>query len=175
MRLPSVVYKILLLLFIIAGFGTVSILIMTQSSGQNKTQKAEDVVFSAPLRQTNWQDIGVVAEPIFALPVKTKTGFTDHEFLLDTGAVISSLPREMAEETGQDLAFLKRSTFAGFGNTRSFAYQGEMDVKIGSIEERVPVVFTESAGTKSLLGRKGFFDKYSIYFNHYDSTVEIRK
>jgi hypothetical protein len=41
------------------------------------------------------------------LPVKIKDGFKNDEFLLDSGAVISILPPEMAKPMGFDLAFLQ--------------------------------------------------------------------
>ena len=127
------------------------------------------------MHNTNWQDLGTIFEPLVTLPVKTTTGYQGNQFLLDSGAVISSLPREWAERTGQDLAFLQRSTFRGFGGTTSFAYRGEMMVLLGDKEVSLPVVFTEAAGTKSLLGRKGFFEDYSIYFNHQERQIEIRE
>jgi hypothetical protein len=35
------------------------------------------------------------------------------------------------------------------------------------------VVFTENSGTKHLLGRYGFFDNYSVEFNHIKQSVDI--
>lgn len=137
--------------------------------------QTNNVVLSVPMKDVNWQDLGTVFEPVITIPIKTQSGYEKWEFLLDSGAVVSSLPREWAEKIGQDLAFLKRSTFRGFGGKTSFAYQGEMSVLLGEEDKVVPVVFTEASGTKSLLGRKGFFEDYSIYFNHKDKQIEIRK
>lgn len=138
-------------------------------------RQEKGVLVVVPMQNTNWQDLGVVFEPLLQLPVKTTTGYQSHEFLLDSGAVISSLPREWADRTGQNLAFLQRSTFRGFGGTTSFAYQGEMMVLLGEKEVKLPVVFTEAVSTKSLLGRKGFFEEYSIYFDHEERRIEIRE
>lgn len=134
-----------------------------------------DMLVAFPMQDTNWQDLGVVIEPVIPIQIKTKEGYKENKFLLDSGAVISSLSREWADVTGQDLAFLPRSTFRGFGNTQSFAYQGNMIILIGSKEMSLPVVFTEGEGTKSLLGRKGFFENNSIFFNHQTKQVEIYK
>lgn len=138
-------------------------------------QQAKGVLVAIPMHSTNWQDLGFVFEPLVDLSVKTTTGYQTNQFLLDSGAVVSSLPRDWAEKTGQDLAFLPRSSFRGFGDTTSFAYRGEMLVLMGEKEVTVPVVFTEGAGTKSLLGRKGFFENYSIYFNHKERQIEVRE
>ena len=147
-------------------------------SKQSKKQiydTSNNVIFSFPMKNVNWQDLGMVFEPIITIPVKTQAGYEKWDFLIDSGALISSLPREWSQKTGKDLAFLKRSTFKGFGGKISFAYQGEMMLLIGNEEKILPVVFTESEGTKSLLGRKGFFEEYSVYFNHNSQEIEIRK
>lgn len=138
-------------------------------------QQARKVVLSVPMHNVNWQDLGTVFEPLVTLPLKTQTGYEEWEFLLDSGAVVSSLPREWAEKMGKDLAMMQRSTFRGFGGVTSFAYQGEMQVMLGDNEHIIPVVFTEAGGTKSLLGRKGFFEQYSVYFNHKERRIEIRE
>lgn len=138
-------------------------------------EKQTDVLVSFRMKDTNWKDLGVVSEPLVVLPVKTKDGYKDNKFLLDSGAVISSLPREWVDELGLDLAFLPRSTFGGFGGKTSVAYQGEMMVLLADREITLPVVFTEAAGTKSLLGRKGLFNQFSILFNHSSKQVEIRE
>jgi len=114
-------------------------------------------------------------EPVLQIPVKTLLGFENTEFVLDSGAVISSLPRNWAEKIGKDLAYAKRISFKGFGNTLSFAYQSDMTVRLGTENVDLPVVFTESEGTRALLGRKGVFDQYSIVFDHTNKVMEIRK
>lgn len=134
-----------------------------------------NVLLSFPMKETKWKDLGIVGEPLITLSIKTKTGYQDNTFLLDSGAVVSSLPREWAEALGLDLAFLPRSVFGGFGGKTSIAYQADMLVLLGDEEITLPVVLTESTGGKSLLGRKGFFNQYSIIFDHKSNRVEIRK
>lgn len=134
-----------------------------------------EFLLSFPMKETNWKDLGVVSEPLVTLSVKTKNGYRNNTFLLDSGAVVSSLPREWADELGLDLAFLPRSVFGGFGGKTSIAYQADMVVVLGDEEVTLPVVLTEAAAVKSLLGRKGFFNQYSIIFDHKNNRVEIRK
>lgn len=132
-------------------------------------------ILRVPVVDKQWTDIGTVFEPVINLGVQTPTGLTKTDFVLDSGAVISSLPREWAEKIGKDLAFAKRISFKGFGNTVSFAYQSDMIVQLGSTLVDLPVVFTESEGTRALLGRKGFFEQYSILFDHKQKVIEIQK
>lgn len=133
------------------------------------------VLLKIPLGMRQWTDIGTVMEPVLQVPVQTLQGFEKNEFIVDSGAVISSLPRDWAAKTGKDLALAKRISFRGFGNTISFAYQSNMVIRLGSENVDLPVVFTESEGTRSLLGRKGLFDQYSILFDHTNKMMEIRK
>lgn len=167
--------KLALLVLLPVGLAVGGALGVSQFLAEGAYRAERGVLVSIPMHNTNWQDLGSVFEPLVSLPVKTTTGYQDNQFLLDSGAVISSLPREWAEKTGQDLAFLQRSTFRGFGGATSFAYRGEMMILLGETEVSLPVVFTEAAGTKSLLGRKGFFEDYSIYFNHQERQIEIRE
>jgi hypothetical protein len=169
--------KLLLLLAIFAGVGTASYLTVSRTVYAKRLEESQNqtLLISVPLKMTEWQDIGTVSEPSISLPIEVQSGYKQVTFLLDSGAVISSLPREMSTEMGQNLAFLKRTSFRGFGNQTSFAYNSSMKLKMGETEVILPVVFTESADTQPLLGRKGFFDEYSITFNHVMHTLEIRQ
>lgn len=171
----SGLFKLLVLILIPLMAVGATVVILVSNAREKAYQKEKEILVSVSMKNVNWQDLGNVFEPVIILPVKTASSFQDWEFLIDSGAVISSLPSDWAEKTGQDLAFLKRSTFRGFGGKTSFAYQGEMLVRLGEEEIKLPVVFTEASGTKSLLGRKGFFENYSLYFNHKDKKIEIRK
>ncbi|NMB56765.1 hypothetical protein GYA19_02400 [Candidatus Beckwithbacteria bacterium] len=167
----------LLVIIIIPLLITASIGLYINAKAEEGTyQQAKKVLLSVAMTNVNWSDLGTVFEPIIPVQVKNKSDvYEECEFLLDSGAVISSLPREWAEKMGKDLAMMKRSTFKGYGGTTSFAYQGEMTLLLGGKDVTIPVVFTESSGTKYLLGRKGFFENYSVYFNHNEKKIEIRE
>lgn len=136
----------------------------------------KDILLTTNYKPVVWKDFGNVFEPQVTIPVQYPVeGYQDVDFLLDSGAVVSSLPREEAKKLGLSLAKLPRSTFSGFGGTLSFAYRGKITVLLGTEEFVVPVVFTEAAGTKPLFGRSGFFEQFSVYFNHKAKRIEIRK
>lgn len=143
---------------------------------KQKSITDSEVLVSVPYQPVLWKDFGEVFEPLIEIPLYyPSSGFVKREFLLDSGALVSSLPREEAEKMGLSLAKLQRSTFAGFGGTTSFAYKSEVKVRLGEQEVAIPVVFTEAQATKSILGRSGFFERYSIYFNSDSKRIEIRK
>jgi predicted aspartyl protease len=162
----------LLILFV---FGSATTVLITQNFTQQAFRLQRGVLFSADLKETTWQAFGAVPEAELELPIETPNGEVTYPFLLDTGAVVSSLPREMADKLGFNLAFLPRQTFKGFGNTTSFAYQADMTVNLGTKKIQLPVVFTEAGGSRALLGRKGLFDKFSIVVDHNNKVVEIKE
>jgi hypothetical protein len=133
-QVASVVLKILLLfiipLMVAAGVG----FYFYQQKETEIYVQDNKILLSVPMQDVNWQDLGVVFEPIITLPIKTQSGFERWEFLLDSGAVVSSLPRDWADKMGKDIAFLKRSTFRGFGGKTSLAYHGDMEVLLGDEE-----------------------------------------
>jgi predicted aspartyl protease len=167
--------KLAVFVLIIVFFGSAATTTITRFYIDKVYRAVKGVLYSAPLKTTVWQSYGSVPEAALVLPLKTPNGQIDQEFLLDTGAVVSSLPREMAEKMGYDLAKLQRQTFKGFGNTISFAYNAEMIVHFNNKEITLPVVFTEAQGSKALLGRKGLFDKFTILVDHKSKLVEIRE
>lgn len=170
------ILKLGIFLAIVLVFGSVSTVLVTKNFTQSARNLARGVIFSQSLTDTVWQSYGSVPEAELVLPISGPGGSEiEQDFLLDTGAVVSSLPREMAETLGYNLAFLPRQTFKGFGNTTSFAYEAEMDVQLGSQTIKLPVVFTEASGSRALLGRKGMFDKFTIVVDHKNKMVEIRE
>jgi hypothetical protein len=165
--------KMCVILVIPLGVAYAAIIIYGQASAASELVLEPTVVLRVPVTEKVWADIGAVMDPTVSLGVRTLTGFEKNEFVLDSGAVISSLPREWASKVGKDLAYAKRVAFKGFGNTTSFAYQSTIDLLLNNEVITLPVVFTESEGTKSLIGRKGFFDNYTVAFNHRDKIIEI--
>ncbi|HUV46496.1 MAG TPA: retropepsin-like aspartic protease [Candidatus Bathyarchaeia archaeon] len=164
-----------IILFIAATLGAAYFLgqkVLTKSGGKIEG----DVLVQTRYQPVLWKDFGEVFEPMIKIPLYYPSeGYVQKEFLLDSGALVSSLPREEAKKMGLSLAKLPRSTFGGFGNTTSFAYRSEVKLKLGEQEVVVPAVFTEAAGTKPILGRSGFFERYNIYFNSTIERIEIRK
>jgi len=168
--------KLAYIVLFLAAALTGAFFLTRKISGQYASQVDDQILLQVPYQPVLWKDFGEVFEPLVEIPVYYPSkGFIKKSFLLDSGALVSSLPREEAKNLGLSLAKLPRSTFAGFGGTTSFAYRGEIKIKLGEQELEMPVVFTEAAGTKPILGRSGFFEKHSIYFNAKRERIEIRK
>lgn len=131
--------------------------------------------YKVPYKNTLYESFGFVQEPKVTLPLKTTSGYVNTTFLLDSGAVVSTLPLNAAQDTGVDLSNAKRITLQGFSGVPAFAYLSKITVKIGEADFEFPATFTESSSTTYILGRKGLFDDFSINFDHIDRVITISK
>lgn len=131
--------------------------------------------FKIPYKNTLYENFGFVQDPRVTLPMRTASGYKDTTFLLDSGAVVSTLPLTAAQDIGVDLARAKRITLQGFSGVPAFAYLDEITVKIGERDYAMPASFTESTTTTYILGRKGLFDDFSILFDHEQRAIIITR
>lgn len=131
--------------------------------------------YTVPYKNTLYESFGFVQEPKVTMPMKTTKGYVNTTFLLDSGAVVSTLPLQAAQDTGIDLAQAKRITLQGFSGVPAFAYLGKITIKIGNTDFEFPATFTESSTTTYILGRKGLFDDFTINFNHEQRVITISK
>ncbi len=165
--------RLFLVVMIIFGLIAISYFFISRSISTKILTSKKNILFVSPYKMMILEGFGVVSEPEVSLDVKLKTGYQKIKFLLDSGAVVSSLPRGLAGKMGYDLAFLPRTVFYGYGNKSSFSYKAEMTIKVGQKEITIPVVFTEMDNTQPLIGRKGFFDNFAIIFDAGNKQIII--
>lgn len=139
------------------------------------SQTADDEILVIPYQQTLYKHFGNAINPQVRLEVKTIGGYQNMEFLIDSGAVVSALPKLAALDLGADLDNLPRITIEGFAGQKTFAYRGEFVVKIGPHETILPVVFSENPQASNILGRIGFFDQFNVVFNADDRNITISR
>jgi hypothetical protein len=133
------------------------------------------IEFRVPYKNTLYENFGFVQDPKITLPLKTVRGYENTTFLLDSGAVVSTMPLQAAEATGVDLAKAKRITLQGFSGVPAFAYLDKVTIKIGDQDYELPATFTESTATSYILGRKGLFDDFTINFDHEQRAITISR
>ena len=138
-------------------------------------QGSSETILSIPYQQTLYKHFGSAINPLITIPIKTINGYYDSKFLVDSGAVVSAMSKVMAEEMGVNLLYLPRITIEGFAGQKTFAYRGEMIVKIGQEEIIIPVVFSENPQANNILGRVGFFDQFTIVFDAETKKIIIRQ
>lgn len=137
------------------------------------TDSFGQVEYRVPYKNTLYESFGFVQEPKVTVPLKTISGYTETTFLLDSGAVVSTLPLQAAHDTGVDLSRAKRITLQGFSGVPAFAYLDKITIQFGDHDFEFPATFTESNSTTYILGRKGLFDDFTINFNHEDRVITI--
>lgn len=133
------------------------------------------IEFRIPYKNTLYENFGFVQDPKVTVPLKTTSGYVDTTFLLDSGAVVTTMPLQAAQDTGVDLAKAKRITLQGFSGVPAFAYLDKVTIMIGENEYEFPATFTESNATSYILGRKGLFDDFSIMFDHEQRAIIITR
>lgn len=131
--------------------------------------------YKIPYKNTLYENFGFVQDPRITLPMKTINGYAKTTFLLDSGAVVSTMPIQAAHDTGVDLSRAKRITLQGFSGVPSFAYLDTITITIGDSDYELPASFTESNSTTYILGRKGLFDDFSIKFDHEQRAIIITR
>lgn len=146
-----------------------------QSGFGTLINQVDGAILTIPYQHTLYKHFGQAISPQITLPIKTIAGYRQISFLIDSGAVVSALPKTMAEELGADLTRLPRITIEGFAGQKTFAYKGEMIVVIGKEEIVIPVVFSENPYASNILGRIGFFDQFNIKFDAENQSISISK
>jgi len=130
-------------------------------------------ILSSPYQNTLYEEFGIVYTPTVILPVKTASGFRNYSFLVDTGAIVSAIPAKESTTLGVNLAFLPRVAVEGYGGQTSFTYRGNFIVKILDDLVTLPCVFSEVDSSNYIIGRKGFFENYTLNFNSEKKAVEF--
>jgi len=173
------IFKVLSLfgfVILLAGFYFGRQLLVGGSIGKVSVKKGVGgIEYIVPYKNTLYENFGFVQDPKISLPLKTLNGYTDTVFLLDSGAVVTTMPLQAAHDTGVDLARAKRITLQGFSGVPAFAYLADVTVQIAGDDYQFPATFTDSNTTNYILGRKGFFDEFSIMFDHKARAIIITK
>lgn len=97
--------------------------------------------------------------PLARIGLKTRDGEVDYDFLVDTGADFTTLPKYMAVRLGLDLNSLKRSSASGLGGYTVKTWLTKLDLILGDgVTVNVKVSITNENSTPFLLGRADLLD-----------------
>lgn len=157
---------VLVIVWLAKGVGKINQVTVSNNFGQ--------IEYKVPYKNTLYENFGFVQEPKVTMPLRTLNGYVATTFLLDSGAVVSTLPLQAAHDTGVDLSRAKRITLQGFSGVPAFAYLDKIIIKIGEQDFEFPATFTESNSTTYILGRKGLFDDFTINFDHAERVITIK-
>ena len=119
-----------------------------------------------PFRYVNFPLIGKVFYPYIAVYLKTIEGWKDFDFIVDTGADFTTLPRRAEEILGIDLSRCKESRAEGIGGVVIKTWETKIPIRIKDFELEVRCSITEDDKTPFLLGRIDLLDsRFSWHFN----------
>ena len=92
-------------------------------------------------------------------------GYQTFEFILDSGADCSMVPRSMALLSGFRLPSAPDTFVSGISGMSLPAYIGKLKMRIQQEAFEVRCLFTESDSTPFLLGRVDFFSLFKVLFD----------
>ena len=87
--------------------------------------------------------------------------------LIDSGATISAMPKNIAPLLGIDYKKGKLLQIFGVGNKRVTAWQHDVSIEFGGNIMSLPVAFLDDNTIPRILGRAGLFENFSIVFSEY--------
>ncbi len=111
-------------------------------------------------------EFGPLVDPTIVLPVKTLKGYRPFEFILDSGADYTMVPRHMAAKVGVDLAAARKLRIKGIEGSGVAAGMAQMTVRIGPHDVELPCLFSFGERVPFLLGRMGFFSRFNVTFDN---------
>lgn len=100
----------------------------------------------------------------------------EFEFIVDTGADLTTLPLYMATQLGIDLSGLPKSTASGLGGAKVKTWLAKIELIFPKTAITVRVSITNENSTPLLLGRVDFLSlRYGWNFNSKDEKIIFEK
>lgn len=112
-----------------------------------------------PFAYAKVEKIGTLFYPIIQLELKTIFGWRQFDFLVDTGADLTTLPATAITFLGIGSKDLKQSKTQGVGGIFIQTWDINLPVKIGHRELLIRASVTKDKTTPFLLGRKDIFEE----------------
>ena len=98
-------------------------------------------------------------------------GYQAFEFIVDSGADCTVVPRDMATLVGIKLPRQADEYLTGVSGKSMACYKGKLSLKIQNQKFDVQCLFTRSNKTPLLLGRVDFFSIFQVLFDGNDCSM----
>ncbi|HTK03306.1 MAG TPA: retropepsin-like aspartic protease [Alphaproteobacteria bacterium] len=131
-----------------------------------------------PFEYAEIEGIGRLFYPIVKLGIKTIYGYKEFEFLVDTGADITTVPAHILPALGIYKKDLKTNWTLGVGGIKVKTHEFRLPIKFGTLEMSIKATAVEMDGNSMplLLGRKDVLESvFSLELNSKDKVVILRK
>ncbi len=115
----------------------------------------------------------MIADPVVSIPVLTGCGYQMFDFLVDTGADCSVMPKCVARDINIDLSTLPKMHFCGIEGGNITAYLAKITVKITKNPVEITCALSSNEQSPFILGRKDIFSKFNILFDNKNKFVRF--
>lgn len=105
---------------------------------------------------------GSIVEPRVIAEVRTLAGYRSREFLVDTGADLSVVPRRLINDLGYDWDSLPALAVTGVGHGTVHAKLGTLPIRIGQVELSVRCLFLDQPVAPFILGCADVLDRFAL-------------
>jgi len=112
--------------------------------------------------------------PIIPVSIGYKNRSFYFEALIDAGSDINIFTKELAEKLGINLQNKRNVHFSGIESGLNEGFIASANLGIGNFAINTKIVFSDSAGSKGILGQFGFFDKFVVKFDLIKKEIELR-
>ena len=117
--------------------------------------------------------LGTCSDPTIIVEVLTKDGFRSFNFIFDTGADCTILPRYLSKIVGVDLSACKIVQSYGLKNEPVKVFVAKITIRIAKLEFPIRCLFTEDDSTSLLLGRMDIFSRFNITFDNKHKKIRL--
>lgn len=117
--------------------------------------------FEFPFEYARIPRLGLLFYPIVRIELKTLVGWQSFEFLVDTGADMTTLPKTVLPSLGIHSSTLSTNRTLGVGGIEVKTWEFQLPVRIGNTEFsiRASTVDVRGDAMPFLLGRKDLFEE----------------
>ena len=125
-----------------------------------------------PLNQKRTQ-LGIIPDPVIPIFVLTKYGYQKFDFLVDTGADCTIMPKSVVGDLDIDLSILPKMQFCGIEGRSITAYIAKITIKITNTPIEITCALSSNEKSPFILGRKDIFSKFNISFDNKNKLVKF--
>jgi hypothetical protein len=130
-----------------------------------------NILATYPYTNFNSASLGDTFTPMAKLPLTINKETQEHQFLIDSGAIASTIPKSEAAEYQIDLTQLPRIIIQGVTAAPSYGFLADAQVTFGNTPINLPILFTDT--DQYILGVTGIFDHHTLIFDHQAQSVSI--
>ena len=116
-------------------------------------------------------ELGLIPDPIIPVAVLTMYGYQKFDFLVDTGADCSMMPKSVAQDLGIKLSSLPVMHFRGIEGKGISVYLTKITIKITNIPVKITCTLSSNEQSPFILGRKDIFNKFNIFFDNRSKVI----